>query len=87
MTRPRQRVCLQVQALGQHVDEEAWRKALNAIRNWNPSSPTASMNSASRLNQAAGSARNWPSLTASTLAEAGTSEFDPSICRRLYATL
>ena len=64
-----------------------WRKALNAIRNWNPSSPTASKNSASHLNQAAGSARNWPSLTASTLAEAGASEFDPSICRRLYATL
>ena len=29
-------------------------------------------------NQAAGSARNSPSLTASTLAEAGASEFDPS---------
>ena len=64
-----------------------WRKALNGIRNWSPSSPTASRNSASHLNQAAGSARNWPSLTASTLAEAGASEFDPSICRRLYATL
>src|SRR5438270_10983576 len=55
-----------------------WRKASNAIRNWNPSSPTASRNSASHLNQAAGSDRNWPSLTASTLAEAGASEFDPS---------
>ena len=64
-----------------------WRKALNAIRNWSPSSPTASRNSASHLNQAAGSARNWPSLTASTLAEARASEFDPSICRALYATL
>ena len=37
--------------------------------------------------QAVGSARNWRSLTASTSAEAGASEFDPSSCRRLYATL
>ena len=55
-----------------------WLKSSNAIRNWNPSSPTASRNLASHLNQAADSARNWPSLTASTLAEAGASEFDPS---------
>jgi prophage regulatory protein len=30
------------------------------------------------LNQVADSATNWPSLTASTSAEAGASEFDPS---------
>src|SRR5207248_4618978 len=55
-----------------------WREASNAIRNWNPFWPTASGSSASRSNQAAGSATNWPSATASTSAEAGTSEFDLS---------
>ena len=34
-----------------------WRKASNAIRNWNPSSPTARKISASRSNQAVDSAR------------------------------
>jgi len=57
---------------------ETWPKVSNAIRNWNPSSPTASGSSASPLNQAAGSALNSPSRTASTLAEAGASESDPS---------
>lgn len=57
---------------------ETWRETSNAIRNWSPSLPTASGTSASRSNQAAGSATNWLSLTASTSAEAGTSEFDPS---------
>ena len=66
---------LQGDALG---DGRHGAKASNAIRNWNPSSPTASGSSASRSNQAAGSATNWPSPTASTSAEAGASEFDPS---------
>ena len=55
-----------------------WREASNAIRNWNPSSPIASGSSASLSNQAAGSATNWPSPTASTSVEAGASEFEPS---------
>jgi hypothetical protein len=62
-----------------------WPKASNAIRNWSPSLPIASGSSASPLNQAAGSARNWPSPTASTSAEAGASEFDRPVFRRLNA--
>jgi hypothetical protein len=55
-----------------------WPGAWSAIRRWNPSSPTASGSSASRSNRVAGSASNWPSATASTLAEAGASKFDLS---------
>ena len=55
-----------------------WREALNAIRNWSPSSTTASGSLASHSNQVADLAWNWPSPMASTSAEAGASEFDPS---------
>ena len=55
-----------------------WPEALNGIRNWNPSSLTASRISASRSNRAAGSATSSLSASASTLAEAGASESDPS---------
>ncbi len=50
-----------------------WQRASNAIRNWNPCSPTANANSASRSTQAAALAGNLPSPTASTSAEAGVS--------------
>ena len=55
-----------------------WREASNAIRNSNPSSPTASGSSASRLNQVAGSAWSWLSPMASTSVEAAAWEFDLS---------
>ena len=64
-----------------------WPKASNAIRKWNLSSPTARESSASRSNQAAGSARNWPSPTASTSAEdEGSLSSTHPIYRRPSAT-
>ena len=50
-------------------------------------SPTASGTSVSRSNQAVDSDWNSPSVTASTSAEAGASDFNPGIFRRLYAAL
>jgi hypothetical protein len=47
--------------------------------------PSERKTSVSRSIQAVASARNWLSPTVSTLAKAEASEFDPSICRRLYA--
>jgi hypothetical protein len=53
-----------------------WREASNAIRKWNPSSPTARGSSASPSNQAAGLASNSHSPTASISVEAGASKFE-----------
>ncbi len=55
-----------------------WRRASNAIRSLNRSSPTASGTSASGSNRAADSGWNSPSVTASTSAEAGASDFNPA---------
>lgn len=55
-----------------------WRRISNAIRSSSRSSPAASETSASGSNRAADSDWNSPSATASSLAEAGTSDFDPA---------
>jgi len=64
-----------------------WREASSAIRNWSRFSPIASGSSVSRSKPAAGSATNWLSPMASSLEEAGASEFDLSFFRRLNAVV
>jgi len=65
-----------------------WRRASNAICNGNRSSPAARMISASRSNQVAGSARNWPLPMASTLVERSEPRnLNRPVCCRLYATI
>ena len=68
-------VRLQGDALGdgRHGEKPRTRSATGI----HPRQPQAGSRHRVRI-QAAGSARNWPSPTASTSAEAGASEFDPS---------